>query len=142
MVRALARRESEGQCTIRIPSRLKSAIRGGSIRKGHKHWPDGYRDTLVTVWHVDPEDHPYDKGLRGPRPETPMTETRTTPAVPPADATPRRDERISKLADPEIRALATAYYAITAQPREAWPRMIYWLDGRIASDLENWTNGR
>lgn len=23
--------------------------------KGHKHWPDGYRETFITIWHVDPE---------------------------------------------------------------------------------------
>lgn len=23
--------------------------------KGHKHWPNGYRETAITIWHVDPE---------------------------------------------------------------------------------------
>lgn len=33
--------------------------------KGDKFWPDGYRETFITVWHVDPERNSYARGLRG-----------------------------------------------------------------------------
>lgn len=32
--------------------------------RSDRFWPEGYRDTFVTVWHVDPCENPYDKGMR------------------------------------------------------------------------------
>jgi hypothetical protein len=29
-----------------------------------KHWPDGYRESFATIWHVDPEQHAHERGQR------------------------------------------------------------------------------
>lgn len=46
-------------CTV--AHEIKSPFRG----KPSSFWPKGYRSTLVTIWHVDPEDRTGKCGVRG-----------------------------------------------------------------------------
>lgn len=33
--------------------------------RSDRHWKDGYRETAITIWHVDPVHDAHEKGLRG-----------------------------------------------------------------------------
>lgn len=47
------------------PQTVAFDIKSPFRRKPDSFWPKGYRPTLITIWHVDPEDHRGKCGTRG-----------------------------------------------------------------------------